>query len=336
MAAYYNEIEPFAAAWLRNLIAAGHIAPGDVDERSITDVQPEDLRGYTQVHLFAGIGGWSLAARIAGWPDDRPLWTGSCPCQPFSGAGLRTGTADARHLWPEMYRLVRECRPPVVAGEQVASRLGLEWLDGVSADLEAAGYAVGAADLCAAGVGAPHIRQRLYWLADAKRGGCESRTIASARTGTIIPPANCKLGGLGDASDQGLSPRERAELSRTQRDDEGGATGQSSGSSGVLADAAVGRRAFEQHPGGGAEAPSGREGNGQPGGGDLRPAPLHGFWRDADWLFCRDGKWRSVEPGTFPLAHGVPGRVGRLRAYGNAIVPQVAAKLLTAYIAEKG
>ena len=290
MAAYYNEIEPFAAAWLRNLIAAGHIALGDVDERSIIDVQPNDLRGYTQVHLFAGIGGWSLAARLAGWPDDRPLWTGSCPCQPFSAAGRRAGTADARHLWPEMYRLVRECRPPVVAGEQVASRLGLEWLDGVSTDLEAAGYAVGAADLCAAGVGAPHIRQRLYWLADAERGGCKGRAIASARTGAIIPPQDCKLGGLGDASEQGLSARERAELSRAQRDDERRAVGQSSGS----------------------------------------------FWSAADWLPCRDGKSRPVEPGTFPLAHGVPGRVGRLRAFGNAIVPQVAAKLLTAYIAEKG
>ena len=308
MAAYYNEIEPFAAAWLRNLIAAGHIAPGDVDERSITNVQPEDLRGYTQVHLFAGIGGWSLAARIAGWPDDRPLWTGSCPCQPFSGAGRRAGTADARHLWPEMYRLVRECRPPVVAGEQVASRLGLEWLDGVSADLEAAGYAVGAADLCAAGVGAPHIRQRLYWLSDADTHGCsgvEASRIRGRWDGSRSDEPQegnrdwasrhdaprCRAdGGLGDASEQGLSARERAELSRTQRDDEGGATGQSSGS----------------------------------------------FWSAADWLPCRDGKARPVEPGTFPLAHGVPGRVGRLRAYGNAIVPQVAAQLLTAYIEEKG
>ncbi|MEQ1653255.1 MAG: DNA cytosine methyltransferase, partial [Hyphomicrobium sp.] len=70
-AAYYNEHDPFAAAWLRNLIAAGHIAPGDVDTRSIEDVTPDDVRGYTQAHFFAGIGIWSGAARAAGWPDDR-------------------------------------------------------------------------------------------------------------------------------------------------------------------------------------------------------------------------------------------------------------------------
>lgn len=64
----------------------------------------------------------------------------------------------------------------------------------------------------------------------------------------------------------------------------------------------------------------------------MRAGPVNGFWRDADWLFCRDGKWRAVEPGTFPLAHGVPGRVGRLRAYGNAIVPQVAAKFIESFL----
>jgi DNA (cytosine-5)-methyltransferase 1 len=62
------------------------------------------------------------------------------------------------------------------------------------------------------------------------------------------------------------------------------------------------------------------------------PGPTNGFWRDADWLLCRDGKWRPVEPGTSPLAHGVPGRVGQLRAYGNAIVPQVAAEVIGAFM----
>ena len=66
MPAYYNEIDPYAAQWLRNLIAAGHIAPGVVDERSIEDVHPSDLRGFEQCHFFAGIGVWSLALRRAG------------------------------------------------------------------------------------------------------------------------------------------------------------------------------------------------------------------------------------------------------------------------------
>jgi DNA (cytosine-5)-methyltransferase 1 len=79
MTAYYNEIDPFAAAWLRELIKAKHIAPGDVDERSIEDVVPSELMGYTQCHFFAGIGVWSHALRCAGWTDDRPIWTGSCP-----------------------------------------------------------------------------------------------------------------------------------------------------------------------------------------------------------------------------------------------------------------
>jgi hypothetical protein len=89
--AYYNEIDPKAAAWLRELIKQGHIADGVVDERSIVDVSPDELRGFTQCHFFAGIGVWSYALRSAGWADDRPVWTGSCPCQPFSSAGRRGG-----------------------------------------------------------------------------------------------------------------------------------------------------------------------------------------------------------------------------------------------------
>lgn len=164
--AYYNEFDRHAAAWLRELIKDGLIADGDVDERSITDVQPSDLNGYTQCHFFAGIGGWSYALRLAGWPDDQPVWTGSCPCQPFSVAGKGLGEADPRHLWPQFGRLIGQCRPPIAFGEQVASKAGRPWLALVQADLEAMGYRSAAADLCAAGIGAPHIRQRLYWVAD--------------------------------------------------------------------------------------------------------------------------------------------------------------------------
>lgn len=164
MSTYYNEINHYAAQWLRHLIAAGHIAPGDVDERSILEVQPDDLRGYTQCHFFAGIGGWSYALRLAGWPDDRPVWTGSCPCQPFSAAGKHRGSEDARHLWPAFFRLIRECCPGSVFGEQVAGAAGLAWLDHVYGDLESAGYAAAAASLPAGGIGAPHKRDRLYWV----------------------------------------------------------------------------------------------------------------------------------------------------------------------------
>lgn len=162
---YYNEFDKNAAAWLRELIKQGQIPEGEVDERSITEVRPEEIRGYTQCHFFAGIGGWPLALHLAGWPSDRPVWTGSCPCQPFSVAGKKKGAKDERHLWPEFRRLIADGSPPIVLGEQVASKDGRLWFAGVRADLEELGYAVGASDLCAAGLSAPRIRQRLYWAA---------------------------------------------------------------------------------------------------------------------------------------------------------------------------
>ena len=106
---YYNDSDPYVVQWLRNLIAAGHLPAGEVDERSIVEVQPDDVAAFTHCHFFAGIGGWALAMRLAGWPGERPLWTGSCPCQPFSAAGKQQGTADARHLWPEFFRLIAQC-----------------------------------------------------------------------------------------------------------------------------------------------------------------------------------------------------------------------------------
>lgn len=177
---YYNEFDHKTAAWLRELIKAKLIPEGDVDERSITDVQPNDVRGYLSRHYFAGIGGWPLALRLAGWPDTTPVDTGSCPCQPFSGAGKGKAEADKRHLWPDMRRILSECNSGVVFGEQVASKLGRIWLSGVRTDLEAMGFAVGAADLCAAGIGAPHIRQRLYWVADAAGSRCSGSEVGGS------------------------------------------------------------------------------------------------------------------------------------------------------------
>lgn len=169
MFSYYNEIDPTAAMILRGLIDNGHIAPGVVDTRDIRDVKPSDLKFYSQCHFFAGVGVWSYALRCAGWSDQRPVWTGSCPCQPFSTAGAGGGFNDERHLWPAFEHLIRECQPTTIFGEQVASQNGLEWIDLVQSDMEAANYAFAAVDMCAAGFGAPHIRQRLWWVADTLR-----------------------------------------------------------------------------------------------------------------------------------------------------------------------
>ena len=181
VAAYYNEIDTLKAEILREAIRANAIAPGDVDERSIVDVEPADLMGYTQCHFFAGGAFWSLALRQAGWPDDRAVWTGSCPCPSFSAAGKGEGFADPRHLWPAWARLIRQCHPPTIFGEQVSAAIGHGWLDLVQTDLEAQNYAVGKAVLGACSVGAPHIRQRLYFTAASQRGSeSASQRLADA------------------------------------------------------------------------------------------------------------------------------------------------------------
>jgi len=276
--AYYNEHDPYAAQWLRNLIAAGHIAPGVVDERSIVDVRPNDLKEFTQCHFFAGVGVWSLALRRAGWTDDRSVWTGSCPCQPFSAAGKGAGFDDERHLWPHFHWLIQERRPAIVLGEQVASKDAEPWIDLVQTDLEALGYAFGAVPFPAAGVGAPHIRDRLYWVADAEQygRGCQTESSNHAWAQTHRP-ANKRGGRSG-------TPGGLADTLMQQRPD---------GQSRIRNDHDESGR-YES-----AAAPAGLC-------GDLRPGPTNGHWRDADWLFCRDGKWRPVEPGTFPLAMGLP------------------------------
>jgi DNA (cytosine-5)-methyltransferase 1 len=358
MPAYYNEIDAFAAAWLRELIARNLIAPGDVDERSIEIVRPADLTGYTQCHFFAGIGVWSHALRSAGWSDDRPVWTGSCPCQPFSAAGKGDGFSDERHLWPVWYRLISECRPGVVFGEQVAERVGPAWLDLVHADMEAAGYAVGALDLSAAGLGAPHRRQRFFFVADAAserwaarelprphlvsdglqspqcgaadrmahpdcRGSSTGRIhrrreATEERTGRTAP-GHCVAGELAHAEGDGRieGQTESAWIERRSDVGERSATG-------FLADTDVskqGRGELGLHS-------QDRSGDGAAAIGEL----TNGFWADAEWLACSDGKARPVEPGSFPLAHGAPARVGRLRGYGNAIVAPQAAAFIEAYL----
>ncbi len=162
--AYYNEIDGYCCDWLSNLMDAGLITPGTIDDRSIADVQPDDVRGYKRVHWFAGIAGWDIALRLAGWPDDRPVWTGSCPCQKFSSAARGRNTAE--DLWPFWLPLITADRPREIFGEQVANR---GWIDRLCDDLEPLGYEVGAAVLPACSVGKDHARPRLYFACHADR-----------------------------------------------------------------------------------------------------------------------------------------------------------------------
>ncbi len=448
----YNEIDPYASQWMRNLIAEGAIAPGEVDERSIEDIYPDEVRHLTQFHTFAGIGVWSYALRLAGWPDDFPVWSGSAPCQPYSVAGKQEGEDDERHLWPAWFRLIEACRPACLFGEQVSSsevvgrvggaskrarkkapvESGPVWIDAVRAQLEGIGYSVGFHVLTSAGAGAPHIRQRVYFCAfrndgrvahadrstggqgsslgagsdhrgDAEQGtgprggggvdglaygasfGRERWGPGEADGGSVELERLRSAGGLADDDEAGLREQRGQGLPEDANaphrydadgrstthglgDASGAGAGWNAGTDARAEAPGSGERLADWSVGDGAVAPGavgglGHHHNAGPQGlgwhGDdwreSRRVPAfaagsigaagatRGFWADADWLFCQDGKWRPVEPGTFPLAYGsaadlgpdgapgetrtaAPGsRAGRLKGYGNAVNAHLAA-----------
>ncbi len=322
MTAYYNEIDPKAAAWLRELIKQGHIAPGDVDERSIVDVKAKDISGYTQCHFFAGIGVWSHALRQAGWDDSKEVWTASCPCQPFSSAGQGKGVKDERHLFPVLSKLIEVRKPGIIFGEQVSGKAGLAWFDDVQNAMEEIGYATGSVTFPACSVGSPHLRQRQYWMAKRLesdtpclgwRGGSDGDTAGESRA--LQTQRLCASGGMGYTSVGRQWGGKQQDGIRNQRTD------RTTGDSNPLAN---NKGTERQQPN---NTRAGRDGLAD--SSSIQPTtghscPTNGLWRDVDWLYCRDGKWRPVEPGTFPLAHGATERVGRLRGYGNAIVAEQA------------
>ena len=311
---YYNENDPRTAEWLSELIYRKQIPQGHIDTRSINEVLPSDLNGFTQVHLFAGIGGWSYALELANWHEDKPVWTGSCPCQPFSAAGKNKGNSDERHLWPEMHRLIRECKPDTIFGEQVTGAIKHGWLDDIQTDLEGEGYAVGHCVLGAHSVGSPHIRQRLYWVANSGcniSGGQDTGINDEANSGEIENRQNIAQSGEPSRAGQYVCGMADAEHEQHQR---------------VLSGHRKKYTTVEDST-------------------DKLTRP-----GAADWLKCADGKQRPVKRGIFPLANGLPrgmvhssnsdispnetqeARVMRLKGYGNAIVPQVAAEFIKAYI----
>lgn len=294
---YYNEFDPFAAEWLHQLMKAGLIPQGHIDTRSITEVKADEIRHYTQCHFFAGIGGWSEALRLAGWSTERPVWTGSCPCQPFSSAGNKKGKADERHLWPIWFNLIRECRPATIFGEQVSSAIAHGWLDDVYTGLEEEGYACGSAVLPACSVGTPHKRDRLWFVAYSQ----------SARMGGTIRTSGCSSGRstAGNILQYGRTSQECSDVANTE----------------------CGRSPRSRQLGQSLCSKTGGDWKTNQPDNDRA-----GHWQSGIFIDCPDGKQRLVEPGIRLLAHGVQNRVGKLRGYGNAIVPQVAAEFIGAFM----
>jgi len=351
--AYYNEWDPYAAQWLRELMKAGLIMQGEVDERSITDVQADDVRGFIRVGFFAGIGGWEEALRIANWPADKEVWHGSCPCQSYSVAGKGRGNDDARNLWPEFRRLIAECRPERVFGEQVANAIKHGWLDGISADLEAEGYAVGATVLGAHSVGAPHIRPRLYWVADSQdcnrgSGECgaqEGIGQAGVRRGGF---AECGVNsGMANTHGSGWMREGQAQPEERRCD---------SVSAGGSTDSRMGVPLYTGLEGYTGDEPD-RNQPGRVTEDTMGPTTATGCdcWSDYIPIPCGDGKTRRIEPGLMPLVNGFQGRVsilrpkrqagteiqteiheynrvGAIKGFGNAIVPELAAEFIMAHM----
>ncbi|MGH8083454.1 MAG: DNA cytosine methyltransferase [Lysobacter sp.] len=338
--AYYNENDPYLCDWLRNLITAGLIPAGDVDDRDIRSVSADDLRGYGQCHFFAGVGGFAYACRLAGWPDDEAIWTGGFPCQPFSVAGRQRAQADDRHLWPELRRLIASARPAAFLGENVAGLVALA-LDGVLSDLEAEGYASRAVVVPACAVNAPHRRDRVWIvgrrLADAADAERRSRGAGGNDADRENPGWEEAHHRTRVSGEMGVADRDGERRGEARRLCGRAAQWPAGGGEGGLEHAARERRG-EGQSGTTLRQWSDATATGAGGLGDAYDAGSQrriehwqrtGQW-DA-WATSRTLAGRRVpESGIRLLAHGIPGRIPRLRAAGNAIVPQVAAEILRA------
>ncbi len=288
--------------------------------------------------LFSGIGGFSLGLERAGlqtiafceinpycrqvlrrhWPtipifkdirkltaDDLPakpdLVCGGYPCQPFSVAGKQRGKKDNRYLWPEMFRLVKECRPAWVLGENVAGHVKLG-LDTVLADLEGEGYAVQPFVIPACAIGAPHKRERVWIIAYTDSGGESAISFDAEQIGMVGDteqhgsPAATLAGGTaetgGDFSQGQAAAREPAGAGLP-------------GDGGTLADTTAVRL-------------QGRWTGGQPEPCSPVPAQLSGGEGQG---YCT-AHWQA-EPRLDRVADGIPDRVDRIKSLGNAVVPQI-------------
>ena len=300
--------------------------------------------------------------------------TGGFPCQPFSVAGKQKGTSDDRHLWPEMFRIIQELKPRWVIGENVKGLVNLQ--DGmvfetVCTDLEGEGYEVRAFNIPAAGVGAPHRRERIWIVAHAKRYNKtneirrsyeEERRIqeehrqddSSSRLTSGTSSIRQSNNGHEDMEDSRRTLQSRTELRETNEDEvrEGYAnqhqrSGSASESNVADTYARLSNGTYEEVQSGGQTFDTSSERS-------TDVANTESSNRHDDEAITRDGgsqaqevfgdggsvpgesTWWHTEPDVGRVAHGVPGRVYRLKGLGNSIVPKIAEEIGRAIIEAEG
>ena len=230
-------------------------------------------------------------------PDPDPdVIVGGFPCQPFSSAGLQKAQSDSRHLFPEMFRLIKECRPSWVIGENVIGIVKLG-LDEVLTDLENEGYATRTFNIPACAVGAPHLRQRVWIIAHSDSKGKPNGAIDAQAQGELV--ADPSISGL---QEHGYGQTKDAiERSKDVADPQSKRHGR--GSSKKCGNEQRIILPKEQE---GGEMGREAEGCGEP---------------------HRPDQWWESEPPVGRLAHGVPNRVSQIRALGNSIIPQIAKEI---------
>jgi DNA (cytosine-5)-methyltransferase 1 len=252
--------------------------------------------------------------------------SGGFPCQPYSSAGKRLGKDDERHLWPEMLRIIREAAPAYVVGENVRGLTN--WNGGVvfeevCADLEAAGYEVWTGILPAAGVGAPHRRDRVWFVAHSN-GGADVRTPGRhAGTGT----------------GEGIPERDKVRIPDQSGDVRDAADTDCRGLEGTVEVGRYGVNVERQSEFGHAADTDGEvfqrgDGEGEAGRSANQSERTQSFGKSGCWeIFptqppvCggNDGISRELDGITFSKW-----RNESIKAYGNAIVPQVAYQIFQA------
>ena len=243
---------------------------------------------------------------------------GGFPCQPFSIAGARKGTDDNRHLWPEMFRIIKELKPRWVIGENVRGIVSIQngmVFENVCTDLEGEGYEVRAFNIPAAGVGAPHKRERIWIVANSR---------CTLRQGSELEGENAN-----ESKQENADQYQRSSSTSTDNV----ADTYTRLSNGSVEEVQSGRQTFDTSSQRTDVAYTYSQRQQEQCGTESVQKEGNKSQRSSSQ--ARHTGWES-EPDVGRVAHGLSGRVHRLKALGNSIVPKIAEEIGRAIaIAEK-